>query len=69
MARFQYGIKPIEDKDRCGILFTNIKILLACFVPLLNATFLFLLLFKSEVLDEIYKNKIEEIAKNKGDQS
>lgn len=67
MIKTEYKFKPTEDVDLCGVLFVSIKILLMCFIPIMNAAILFLLLFKSEFIDTTYKNKMETIINNKGE--
>lgn len=63
--KLKYNIETVKHKDVFGIIFTHIKIVTACFIPLFNISVLFLLLFKSELIDEIYKNRMEEILKGR----
>lgn len=65
--KIKYDIKPKEQKDLCGLMFIHIKLFIACFIPLMNAVCMYMLMFNSEELEEIYKNSAKSALNCKGE--
>ena len=67
MANIKYKTSSTKHKDLCGLLFLHIKLFIACFIPLMNVACMYMLMFESGELEEIYRKGIETSLKRKGD--
>jgi len=51
----KYDIPDNPNKNMFSQIPIILKVFIACFVPLMNATFFYLLMFKNEVLEEVWE--------------